>query len=486
MSPQPVHLPFDNRFGQLPERLYTRLNPTPVEDPQLFAFNEPLGRELGLQRTESNAPELAQIFSGNTVLPTSDPMATAYAGHQFGHWSGTLGDGRAILLGDVATSTGDHLEVQLKGSGRTPYSRGGDGRSWLGPVIREYLISNAMPQYGVATTRALAAVTTGEFVLRETGPLPGAILTRVATSHTRVGHFEYLASQQDADGVQALIDHLITYHYPHLQNDENKPLALLNAVIERQAALIASWQALGFIHGVMNTDNASLVGETIDYGPCAFMDEFNQRKVFSSIDRQGRYAYENQPRIGHWNMAMLAQSLLPMLSADESASLTMAQAAVDRFPALYADAYAQRMRDKLGLFDASLETSIELTEKLLALMQADAVDYTVAFRTLSDSNQDGFIALFNDTSAISDWVSHWLSNVNSLENGLDVERMQLVNPAVIPRNHWVEAVIQAAVQNNWDLFYEFENALSQPFTHHDKFSSAPAVDERVTATFCGT
>lgn len=486
MSPQPVHLPFDNRFGQLPERLYTRLNPTPVKEPSLFAFNQALGAELGLQRTDENEAELAQIFSGNTVLANSDPMATAYAGHQFGHWSGTLGDGRAILLGDVETSSNQHLEVQLKGSGRTPYSRGGDGRSWLGPVIREYLISNTMPHYGVNSTRALAAVTTGEFVLRENGPLPGAILTRVASSHTRVGHFEYLASQQDAAGVEALINHLITYHYPDLQNDEHKPLALLNAVIERQATLIASWQALGFIHGVMNTDNASLVGETIDYGPCAFMDEFNQRKVFSSIDRQGRYAFENQPRVGHWNMAMLAQSLLPMLSADESESLAMAQAAVDRFPTLYAEAYAMRMKDKLGLFNASAEVAIELTEKLLLLMQADAVDYTIAFRALSDSNQDSFIDLFDDAVAITDWVSDWRAEVNQSEDELDVNRMQSVNPAVIPRNHWVEAVIQAAVHGDWTLFDEFEHALSQPFTFHPKFSLAPAVEERVTATFCGT
>lgn len=476
-------LPFDNRFAQLPSRLHTRQNPVPVKQPALFAFNQPLGARLGIDRTAIGDHALAAIFSGNVTLPGSEPLAAVYGGHQFGNWAGQLGDGRAVLLGELESVDGARFDVQLKGSGRTPYSRGGDGRAWLGPVIREYLISNAMPQYGVDSTLALAAVTTGEMVLRENGPLPGAIVTRVAKSHVRVGTFEYLAAQRDLDGARAVVDLLIDTHFTDSIHAENRTNELLNAAIKRQATLIANWQAIGFIHGVMNTDNASLVGETIDFGPCAFMDEFDRSKVFSSIDQHGRYAYQNQPRIGHWNMAMLAQALLPLLSDDEETAVDLAQTAVDRFPALYAEQYKARMCDKLGLFDAAQENDMDLIEALLDLMQADTVDFTQAFRALSQPGKDQFIELFNDRSSIETWHQRWSDRVNGLH---DSARMLTINPAVVPRNHWIEATIEGAVQGDWSLFNDFEKALASPYQEHDTFSQPPRVEERVTATFCGT
>lgn len=477
------HLSFDNHYARLTERLYSRQNPTPVAAPSLVAFNDALGQQLGIDREKLGDELLSAIFSGNEVLPGSEPLASAYAGHQFGHFAGTLGDGRAVLLGEITNPQGEHFEVQLKGSGRTPYSRGGDGRAWVGPVIREYLMSNAMPRYGVASTQALAAVTTGEQVLREQGPVPGAVLTRVARSHVRVGTFEYLASQRDEDGARELIDHLIEHHYPHLIDAENRAVALLNAVIEAQADLIASWQCIGFIHGVMNTDNASLVGETIDYGPCAFMDEFDRAKVFSSIDRQGRYAYQNQPRIGHWNMAALAQAILPLFSSNEEEAISFAQTAVDRFPQCYASAYVSRMRKKYGLANSSDERDIDLMDEYLELMQADSVDFTLSFRALSQTNNESLIDLYTDKAAISDWHARWQKRVGGSH---DSEQLQLVNPAVIPRNHWVEATIESAMNDDWDLFNRFEKALATPFVEDSTFSTPPEIGQRVQATFCGT
>ena len=476
-------LAFDNHYARLSERLYTRQNPIPVAAPALVAFNDVLGLQLGIDRNEVTDEILSAIFSGNEVPPGSDPLASAYAGHQFGHFAGTLGDGRAILLGEIATSAGEHFEIQLKGSGRTPYSRGGDGRAWVGPVVREYLISNTMPRYGIASTQALAAVTTGEHVLREHGPVPGAVLTRVARSHVRVGTFEYLALQRDEDSARELVDHLVEHHYPHLIDAENRVVALLNAIIEKQAELIASWQCIGFIHGVMNTDNASLVGETIDYGPCAFMDEFDQTKVFSSIDLQGRYAYQNQPRIGHWNMAMLAQVLLPLLASDEKQAVSFAQTAVDAFPGHYASAYVKKMRSKFGLFDSGEEHDIALMDEFLELMQVDSVDFTLAFRALSQTDKEPLLNLYNDKTSITDWHMRWQKRVNGQH---DTEQMQRINPAVIPRNHWIEATIQSALNNDWDLFKEFNKALNNPFKEHSTFSTPPEIEQRVQATFCGT
>jgi len=451
MSHSLDQLALESTYLQLPESLYTRLDPTPVDTPSLLSFNDALGTNLGIDRQAINDQDLAEVFAGNRVLANSQPLAAAYAGHQFGNWAGTLGDGRAILLGDLKAQDGGRYEIQLKGAGRTPYSRGGDGRAWLGPVIREYLISNVMPLYSVPSTLALAAVATGEHVLRENGPLPGAVLTRVAKSFVRVGTFEYMAATRDFEAMTAVVDHMIEHHYPDIADADNRALAFLNAVIERQADLIARWQSLGFIHGVMNTDNASLVGETIDYGPCAFMDEFNAAKVFSSIDRQGRYAYQNQPRIGHWNMAMLAQAILPILDTDEEQATKLAQAAVDRFPSLYATRYTTRMAEKIGYTNLDAATTMPMVERLLDLMQQDEVDFTNGFRALSQEDPEKFLALFRSNEAITQW-------------------------------HTVEA----AVRNDWSLFTDLESALKTPFTENPRFAQAPIPSERVTATFCGT
>ncbi len=483
MPPSLPELAFDNRFAQLPEALYIRHQPAPVSAPELMAFNAPLGHQLGLDRELLGDDVLKTWLSGNALAKGSEPLAAAYAGHQFGQWSGTLGDGRAVLLGEINASDGQHWDIQLKGSGPTPFSRGGDGRAWLGPVIREYLLSNAMVHYGVPSTLGLAIVTTGDYVLREQGPLPGAVLTRVAKSHIRVGTFEYLAAKRDADSMKALIDHLVDYHYPELQQAENKTLSLLNAVIEKQAALIAKWQSLGFIHGVMNTDNASLVGDTIDYGPCAFMDEFDRNKVFSSIDQQGRYAYNNQPGMGHWNMAMLAQAVLPLLSDDETQAISFAQAAIDNFPKHYMSAYISNMREKFGLIDKVQDDDMTLMEDFLDLMHADSADFTLCFRALGNEQSDSLFDLFNDKEGITSWFARWAER---LEESPNLEKMNQVNPAVIPRNHWVEATIQSAVNGDWTLFGEFEEALRSPYSANAKFSQPPAPENRVQATFCGT
>jgi len=488
MSHSLDQLALESTYLQLPESLYTRLDPTPVDTPSLLSFNDALGTNLGIDRQAINDQDLAEVFAGNRVLANSQPLAAAYAGHQFGNWAGTLGDGRAILLGDLKAQDGGRYEIQLKGAGRTPYSRGGDGRAWLGPVIREYLISNVMPLYSVPSTLALAAVATGEHVLRENGPLPGAVLTRVAKSFVRVGTFEYMAATRDFEAMTAVVDHMIEHHYPDIADADNRALAFLNAVIERQADLIARWQSLGFIHGVtffwaIKVSTVSVVGETIDYGPCAFMDEFNAAKVFSSIDRQGRYAYQNQPRIGHWNMAMLAQAILPILDTDEEQATKLAQAAVDRFPSLYATRYTTRMAEKIGYTNLDAATTMPMVERLLDLMQQDEVDFTNGFRALSQEDPEKFLALFRSNEAITQWHTDWKS---SLSDGPDTQAMQAINPSIIPRNHQIEACIEAAVRNDWSLFTDLESALKTPFTENPRFAQAPIPSERVTATFCGT
>ncbi|HKK29868.1 MAG TPA: YdiU family protein, partial [Alphaproteobacteria bacterium] len=340
--------PFDNSYAQLPDRFYARLDPAPVKAPRLIKLNEALARELGLDAAALNTREGVEIFAGNRTPEGAFPLAMAYAGHQFGGWVPQLGDGRAILLGEVVDRNGRRRDIQLKGSGRTPYSRMGDGRAPLGPVIREYIVSEAMAALGVPTTRSLAVVATGEPVFRETA-LPGGVLTRVAASHIRVGSFQFFAARQDVEGLRKLADHVIERHYPELQSIEERYAGLLHRVVERQADLVAEWMGLGFIHGVMNTDNMTISGETIDYGPCAFMDEYRRDQVFSSIDQQGRYAYGNQPPVAHWNLVRLAQAMLPLFAGDDEAQVAVAQEAVDRFPALFREAWLGVMRRKLGL-----------------------------------------------------------------------------------------------------------------------------------------
>ncbi len=475
-------IPFANTYARLPERFYARLAPTPVAAPRLVRLNTALAAQLGLDPDDLTA----DVLSGNLVPEGAEPMALAYAGHQFGNFVPQLGDGRANLLGEVAGR-----DIQLKGAGRTPFSRGGDGRAALGPVLREYLISEAMHALGVPTTRALAAVTTGEPVARET-MLPGAIVTRVASSHIRVGTFQYFAARQDTDGVRALADYAIARHYPDVSGYK----AFLEAVIARQAELIARWLLIGFIHGVMNTDNCSIAGETIDYGPCAFMDAYDPATVFSSIDRQGRYAYGNQPRIAVWNLARLAETLLPLLADDDDQAVAIAQETLSGFGRTFEAAYFGGLRRKIGL-SVERDGDNALAQDLLTAMAKNQADFTLTFRGLCNAavkpERDAAVRdLFVDPSAYDAWAARWRQRMAFAFETPEARRdaMRAVNPAYIPRNHNVEAALNAAIEN--DDFGPFEallTVLSRPFDDQPgfaRYAAPPAPSERVHQTFCGT
>jgi uncharacterized protein YdiU (UPF0061 family) len=489
------HWPFDNVYAQLPERFFARLEPTHVAAPQLVRVNAVLAASLGLDADDLAQPEGIDILAGNRVPDGAAPMALAYAGHQFGNFVPQLGDGRALLLGQVLGTDGARHDIQLKGSGRTPYSRGGDGRATLGPVLREYLVSEAMAALGVPTTRALAAITTGEAVARET-LLPGAVLTRVASSHIRVGTFQYFAARGDGEGVRLLADHAIARHYPAAARAENPYLALLDSVITRQAELVAAWMGIGFIHGVMNTDNSSVAGETIDYGPCAFLDEYDPEKVFSSIDRLGRYAFGNQPRITQWNLARLAETLLPLLGADEDAAMAAAHRALAAFGPQFSAAHLAGMRRKIGLATEHADDAA-LVEDLLTRMAANGADFTLSFRRLGDAvvSAEGDAAVraeFIDPAAYDAWAAKWRHRLRG-ETATPAARriaMMAVNPAFIPRNHLVEAALNAAVEDQ--DFVPFETLLgvvTRPFDDQPGFEAyaiPPAPAQRVRQTFCGT
>jgi uncharacterized protein YdiU (UPF0061 family) len=419
----------------------------------------------------------------------------AYAGHQFGNWVPQLGDGRAILLGEVIDADGVRRDIQLKGAGRTPFSRGGDGRAVLGPVLREYIVSEAMAALGVPTTRALAAVTTGEHVWRET-PEQGAVLTRVARSHVRIGTFEFFANRGDVEGTRALADYIIARHYPEVSAAEQPYQALLEAVIGRVAALVAHWLQIGFIHGVMNTDNMSIAGETIDYGPCAFMDAYHPARVYSSIDTQGRYAYANQPRIAHWNLSRLAGALLPLFGDDKDAAIAMAQASLDTFPARFEEAYLAGFRRKLGLTQVRDEDA-DLLQDLLDRMAENEADLTLTFRRLSDAAEGGADAdarvgdLFKEPAAFTAWVLKWRQRL-AAEDIVPADRaaaMRSVNPAFIPRNHRIQAVITAAQAGDFGPFETLMAVLSKPYDDEPAYAdymNPPRRDEMVLKTFCGT
>ncbi len=470
-------LPFDNSYGRLPERFYTKMAPTPVSAPGLIALNAGLAERLGVSAEALRSEAGVAAMAGNSVPSGADPLAQVYAGHQFGGWSAQLGDGRAILLGELIAPDGARFDVQLKGSGPTPYSRMGDGRAWLGPVLREYIVSEAMHALGVPSTRALAAVTTGEIVLRD-GPLPGAVLTRVAASHIRVGTFQYFAARQDQDALRALTDHAIQRHDP----DADGALGLLRGVIARQARLVARWMGLGFIHGVMNTDNMTVSGETIDYGPCAFMDAYHPMRVFSSIDRQGRYAYGRQPDIAMWNLAQLASALLPLIGEVEPA-----QAEIDRFPDLFRAAWLEVFSAKLGLIAPSAGDEA-LANDLLDRMATGQADFTNTFRALGTRTaRDEFL----DPTLYDDWEKDWVSRLAqdgvTPEDRLDA--MARVNPALIPRTHRIEQAIEAAVAGDLAPFERLNTALAAPFASPGAFADLtrpPTKDEIVPATFCGT
>ncbi len=477
-----LQLPFDNSYGTLPERFYSRVAPTPVAKPDLVGLNDPLARELGLDPKALRGPDGVAALAGNAVPEGADPLAQVYAGHQFGGWAPQLGDGRALLLGEVIDTNGIRRDLQLKGSGPTPYSRMGDGRAWLGPVLREYLVSEAMHAMGIPTTRALAAVTTGEIVRRETA-LPGAVLTRVASSHIRVGTFQYFAARRDTEALQRLTDYVLARHYPGTES----ALALLDALIERQAALVAQWLGVGFIHGVMNTDNTHIAGETIDYGPCAFMDGYHPGRVYSSIDAQGRYAYGRQPDIAVWNLAQLATSLLPLIDDDQDRAVEKATEAVHRFPDLFRAAWLRLFRAKIGLSEAE-DGDADLIHALLDAMAAQEADFTNTFRGLADGTARD---QFTNRAPFEAWEKTWRERRarESADEAAQKALMNRTNPAVIPRNHQIEAVINAGVSGDYKPFFKLSAVLSKPFElagEDRRFARPPEPNEVVPATFCGT
>lgn len=483
---------FDNTYARLPEKFYARQRPTPVTRPELIAWNDSLASDLRLDLEGIGPEELAGVFAGNTLPDGSDPLAMAYAGHQFGQFVPQLGDGRAILLGEVLDQDGVRRDIQLKGAGRTPFSRAGDGRAWIGPVIREHLVSEAMHTLGIPTTRSLASVATGEAVYRETR-LPGAVLTRVATSHLRIGTFEYFAARGDVEALRRLTQYAIDRHHPPLNEASDPPLALLEAVIDSQAVLVAKWMHVGFIHGVMNTDNMALSGETIDYGPCAFLDYYDPEMAFSSIDAYGRYAFGNQSRIAQWNLARLAEALLMAGSGENEQRHQHAESLIRSFPDRFDKQWLHGMRRKLGLHRPH-DTDVELIDDLLAMMRESEVDYTVCFRALCDAaedNQQPWLALFDDREKPKAWLKQWRDRCQQEEAvGDRASSMRQVNPAVIPRNHRIEQVIQAAVLDG-DLspMERLQEALKRPFEeqeHLTEYMLPPAPAERVRATFCGT
>ena len=501
-SRRALQIGFDNTYARLPEHFYARLAPTPVAAPQLVKLNTTLARTLNLDPDWLASEEGVAMLAGNHVAEGSEPLAIAYAGHQFGHFVPQLGDGRANLLGEVVGRDGVHYDVQLKGSGPTPFSRRGDGRAALGPVLREYLVSEAMAALGVPTTRALAAVTTGEQVLRET-VLPGAVLTRVAASHLRVGTFQYFAARGDTGGLHTLANYAIARHYPEAARTQKPYRALLDGVVGRQSRLVAQWMLLGFIHGVMNTDNTSISGETIDYGPCAFMEAYDPGTVFSSIDRQGRYAYGNQPHAAHWNLMQLAGALLPLLEQEEGgaeAALASAKEALAAFEPQFEEARTAGLCRKLGLFSPRTGDA-ELGEELLQCMAANQADFTLTFRRLCDAaggpeGDAGVRSLFTDPGVYDAWAVRWRRRVQEepVSPETRAAAMRAANPMFIPRNHLVQAVLDAAIeQRNYQPFEHLLEVVSRPYedrpdleANGERYTRPARPEECVTATFCGT
>mgnify|MGYP005989356629 CR=1 FL=1 len=468
-----MRIPFDNTYAKLPPALYTRQNATTVADPSVIALNLPLADTLGIDRDWMGSDAARDVFAGNVMPESAAPLAQAYSGHQFGNWNPGLGDGRALLLGEVVGTDGIRRDIQLKGSGPTPYSRRGDGRAELGPVLREYLVSEAMHALGVPTTRALAAVRSGEDVYRD-APLPGAILTRVAKSHIRVGTFQKFTARGDIASLSALYEHTVARHYP----TANGPQDFLTQVLEAQAELIAKWMSLGFIHGVMNTDNMAVSGETIDYGPCAFMDSYHPATVFSAIDQHGRYAYQNQPRIAVWNLAQFATALIPLMP-DQDAAIETFTTIINSFPKVYETVRLRVFAAKIGI-SSPQDVDHDLIDDLLTLMQNDGADFTNTFANLSGPSAAD---QFADRMAFQIWQERWAARRDDNFAGL----MAAANPKIIPRNHLIQAAIVAARDGNDAPFHALHAATRAPYADHDpKFSNPPNASERVTQTFCGT
>ena len=494
--PQPIHIPFETTYSGLPKRFYAHCPPAPFPRPEMVRFNAPLADALRIERAEADNAALAAAFSGQRPPEGAAWLAMAYAGHQFGHLVPALGDGRAVLMGEVIDRSGQRRDIQLKGAGLTPFSRHADGRAPLGPVLREYVVSEAMYALGVPTSRALAAVTTGEPVLRETAQ-PGAVLTRVASSHLRVGTFEYFAVRDDQAAVQQLADYAITRHDPDARDADNPYLELLRRVSRRQAELIADWMALGFIHGVMNTDNTTLSGETIDYGPCAFMDHYHPGTVYSFVDQMGRYAYGNQPGIGQWNLARFAEALLRLLGNDSNEAIAAAREILEAYTEHHEAAWLERMRAKLGLATA-MEEDRALVDHLLAILARNRVDFTGFFRRLADAAETTTVdsdigALFQDPDDWQRWSGRWRERLDleSADSGTRAAAMRWTNPAVIPRTHAIEQAIRAAEdEGDFAPFHALVEAVSHPFEAPESteapWARPPRPEERVPNTFCGT
>lgn len=490
-----VFIPFDTSYARLPERFFSRSTPLHVEAPRLIRLNDRLAQDLGLDPQALSSSEGIAILSGNKVVEGSAPIAMAYAGHQFGNFVPKLGDGRALLLGEVLDRWGKRWDIHLKGSGRTPFSRSGDGRAAVGPVLREYIVSEAFAALGIPTTRALAALETGEWVYRE-APLPGAIFVRLASSHIRVGTFEFFAARKDEEALRLLADYVIDRHYPDLRKTSEPYRDLLAEVLQRQAHLIARWMLIGFIHGVMNTDNTSISGETIDFGPCAFMDAYHPATVFSSIDHGGRYSYANQPAIAQWNLVRFAETLLPLLASDFKDSKRIAHEVIESFPSAFRKEISEGYARKIGL-DPFEPSDVSLFEDLLTAMAQGKADFTLVFRQLCDVVENGeaeerFKYLFSDTKIPADWLQRWRKRLETKMGSPEerAHRMRLVNPVLIPRNHQIEKAIQQAITHqNFRPFHRLVEALAHPFDGREDIedlTKPPQPEEIVHQTFCGT
>jgi uncharacterized protein YdiU (UPF0061 family) len=475
---------FDNTYSKLSNAFKEEVKPTPVHNPELVVLNDQLAKDLNLDFSKIEKKDLSQIFSGNTLPKGSTTIAQAYAGHQFGHFT-MLGDGRAVLLGEHLVNNTNRYDVQFKGSGRTSFSRSGDGRAVLGPMLREYIISEAIHALKIPTTRSLAVVKTGEKVVRE-NLLPGAILTRVASSHIRVGTFQYIAAKQNIDDLNTLVDYTINRHYPEIQSSKNKALDLLNLVMERQCKLVVNWMRVGFIHGVMNTDNMTISGETIDYGPCAFMDHYNPKTVFSSIDQLGRYSFSNQPPITKWNLSRFAECLIPLIDKNEDKAIQLATEIIDNFQNIYEEKWLNMMRDKLGLFGKSKDDK-KLIDDLLSWMEKNKADYTNTFCYLMNI-KIGNNSLYNDKDFIN-WSNEWQNRISINDNSKEksLELMKETNPVIIPRNHKVEEALKAANEDNLEVMNKMLSKFDNPYDEQKDIEDyqLPSLDDNYQ-TFCGT
>ena len=475
---------FDNTYSKLSDTFKEKVKPTPVHSPELVVLNDRLAKDLTLDFSKVDKKDLSQIFSGNTLPEGSSTLAQAYAGHQFGHFT-MLGDGRAVLLGEHLVNNTNRFDVQFKGSGRTSFSRSGDGRAVLGPMLREYIISEAIHSLKIPTTRSLAVVKTGEKIVRE-NLLPGAILTRVASSHIRVGTFQYIAAKQNINDLNTLVDYTINRHYPEIKSSKNKALDLLNLVMERQCKLVVNWMRVGFIHGVMNTDNMAISGETIDYGPCAFMDNYNPKTVFSSIDKFGRYSFSNQPPITKWNLSRFAECLIPLIDNNEDKAIQLATEAIDNFQNIYEEKWLNMMRDKLGLFGKTKDDK-KLIDDLLTWMEKNKADYTNTFCYLMNISI-GNSSLYDDKEFIN-WSNNWKNRIfiNNISKDKSIELMKKTNPIIIPRNHKVEEALKAANENDLEVMNRLLSNLDNPYSEQKDIEDyqLPSNNEGYQ-TFCGT